>query len=137
MRGYCCRPTLPLIPASIHPLRRLTSLHYHPGPPWKESVHLPVKLGVGGGRGGGVLCQSACISLLTCGGEMDWLTCPDVPRDSSNCGIMEVGAEWPSAEGQRSRAAGSTSHSFLSPNRTECCVMQQGIVGMLSGFRAV
>lgn len=50
MRGYHCPPTPLLIPAPIHPLHTLPSLHYHPGPPWQGSVHLPVKLG-GGRRG--------------------------------------------------------------------------------------
>ncbi len=50
MRGYRCPPTPLLISTPIHPLHTLPSLHYHPGPPWQGSVHLPVKLG-GGRRG--------------------------------------------------------------------------------------
>lgn len=35
---------------------------------------------------------------------MDRLRCPDFPCGYSNCVIMEVGAEWPSAEGRRYKA---------------------------------
>lgn len=35
---------------------------------------------------------------------MDRLRCPDFPCGYSNCVIMEVGAEWSSAEGQRYKA---------------------------------
>lgn len=41
-----------------------------------------------------------------CSGEMDRLRCPDFPCDYSNFVIMEVGAEWPSAEGQRYKTNG-------------------------------
>lgn len=74
-------------------------------------MHLPVKLG--GGRRDGGLSRSAWIPLPTCSGEMDRLRCPDFPCDYSNCVIMEVGAEWPSAEGRRYKA--TVSPSLLSP----------------------
>lgn len=58
MRGYRCPPTPLFIPTLIHPLHTLPSLHYYSGPPWQESVHLPVKL-VGGRRMPGYPCWRA------------------------------------------------------------------------------
>lgn len=49
---------------------------------------------------------SAWIPVLTCGGEMDKLRCPNFPCDYSNCVIMEVGAEWSSVDGQKYKAPG-------------------------------
>lgn len=68
---------------------------------------------------------SAWIPVLTCGGEMDKLRCPNFPCDYSNCVIMEVGAEWSSADGQKYKAPG-----FMPPPLT-VQTNTAGIVGMM------
>lgn len=63
---------------------------------------------------------------------MDTLRCVDFPCDFSNCGIMELGAKWPSAEGQKCKAPSSLLSSSLSSYRIERRLRKQGIVGMIS-----
>lgn len=56
---------------------------------------------------------------------MDKLRCPNFPCDYSNCVIMEVGAEWPSADGQKYKAPG-----FMPP----LTVQTDTAVGTMSVF---